>query len=109
MLISSILERKGPDVATVRPDQLVAVAVALMAERRIGAVVVEDMHPRPGAPPAGGEGAGGGDPAGHLSDARLAPGGPRAGDFALRMEPIRRSPPAQSPLTGSGISGSSWK
>ena len=43
MLISSILERKGPDVATVRPDQLVAVAVALMAERRIGAVVVEDM------------------------------------------------------------------
>ena len=42
MLISSILERKGPDVATVRPDQVVAVAVALMAERRIGAVVVED-------------------------------------------------------------------
>ena len=42
MLISSILERKGPDVATVRPDQLVSVAVALMAERRIGAVVVED-------------------------------------------------------------------
>ena len=80
MLISSILERKGPDVATVRPDQLVAVAVALMAERRIGAVVVEDMGSEP-----------------------------RAGDAALRMEPIRRSPPAQSPLTGSGISGTSWK
>ena len=42
MLISSILEQKGPAVATLRPDQLVSAAVSLMAERRIGAVVVED-------------------------------------------------------------------
>ena len=42
MLISPILERKGHDVATLRPDQTVSAAVSLMAERRIGAVVVED-------------------------------------------------------------------
>ncbi len=42
MLISTILEQKGTDVATLRPDQPVAAAVAMMAERRIGAVVVED-------------------------------------------------------------------
>ncbi len=42
MLISTILEQKGTDVATLRPDQSVAAAVAMMAERRIGAVVVED-------------------------------------------------------------------
>ncbi len=42
MLISTILEQKGTDVATLRPDQPVSAAVAMMAERRIGAVVVED-------------------------------------------------------------------
>lgn len=42
MLIAAILEKKGHDVATLRPDQNVSAAVALMAERRIGAVVVED-------------------------------------------------------------------
>lgn len=42
MLIATILEKKGHDVATLRPDQLVSAAVALMAERRIGAIVIED-------------------------------------------------------------------
>jgi len=42
MLIAAILEKKGHDVATLRPDQPVSAAVALMAERRIGAVVIED-------------------------------------------------------------------
>ena len=42
MLISTILQQKGSDVATLRPDQTVSAAVAMMAERRIGAVVVED-------------------------------------------------------------------
>jgi CBS domain-containing protein len=42
MLIATILEKKGHDVATLRPTQTVSAAVSLMAERRIGAVVVED-------------------------------------------------------------------
>lgn len=42
MLISTILEKKDPEVATLRPTQTVSQAVSLMAERRIGAVVVED-------------------------------------------------------------------
>lgn len=42
MLIATILEQKGHDVATLRPDQPVSAAVSLMAERRIGAVVIED-------------------------------------------------------------------
>ena len=42
MLIATILEKKGHQVATLRPDQTVSAAVALMAERRVGAVVVED-------------------------------------------------------------------
>ena len=42
MLIATILEQKGHDVATLRPDQPVSAAIALMAERRIGAVVIED-------------------------------------------------------------------
>lgn len=42
MLIKTILEKKGHDVATLRPDQPVSAAVTMMAERRIGAVVLED-------------------------------------------------------------------
>ncbi len=42
MLIATILEKKGHQVATLRPDQTVSAAVALMAERRVGAVVIED-------------------------------------------------------------------
>jgi len=40
MTVRAILEDKGRDVVTIRPDQSVAEAVRLMAERRIGAVVV---------------------------------------------------------------------
>ena len=43
MLIETILEEKGRACATVRPDTTVAAAVALLAERGIGAVVVEDL------------------------------------------------------------------
>ena len=42
MLIATILEKKGHQVATLRPDQTVSAGVALMAERRVGAVVIED-------------------------------------------------------------------
>ncbi len=42
MLIATILEKKGHQVATLRPDRTVSAAVALMAERRVGAVVIED-------------------------------------------------------------------
>ena len=44
MLIETILEEKGRACATVRPDATVAAAVALLAERQIGAVVVEDLR-----------------------------------------------------------------
>ncbi len=44
MLIATILEKKGHQVATLRPDRTVSAAVALMAERRVGAVVVEDKE-----------------------------------------------------------------
>lgn len=40
MTVRSILEEKGRDVVTIRPDQSLTEAVRLMAERRIGAVVV---------------------------------------------------------------------
>jgi CBS domain-containing protein len=43
MLIEKILEEKGRACATVRPDATVATAVSLLAEHRIGAVVVEDL------------------------------------------------------------------
>ncbi len=42
MLIATILAEKGHYVATLRPTQHVSAAIALMAERRIGAVVIED-------------------------------------------------------------------
>lgn len=40
MIVKTILEEKGTDVQTVGPDQTLAEAVRLLAERRIGAVVV---------------------------------------------------------------------
>lgn len=40
MQVFEILERKGRDVAWVQPEATVADVVALLAERRIGAVVV---------------------------------------------------------------------
>lgn len=40
MTVRAILEDKGRDVVTMRPDQSLTEAVRLMAERRIGAVVV---------------------------------------------------------------------
>ncbi|MGY1732602.1 CBS domain-containing protein [Geodermatophilus sp. SYSU D01045] len=40
MQIASLLRRKGPDVVTVAPDQPVRAALALLAEHRIGALVV---------------------------------------------------------------------
>lgn len=40
MLISDVLRAKGHAVATVRPDDTVATLLALLAERRIGALVV---------------------------------------------------------------------
>lgn len=40
MTVRAILEAKGRDVVTMRPDQSLADAAGLMAERRIGAVVV---------------------------------------------------------------------
>ncbi len=43
MLIEKILDQKGRDCATVRPEATVATAVSLLAERRVGAVVVEDL------------------------------------------------------------------
>ena len=43
MLIEKILDQKGRDCATVRPTATVAAVVTLLAERRIGAVVVEDL------------------------------------------------------------------
>ena len=42
MLISHVLDSKGHEVACMLPDQTVAGAVATLAERRIGAVVVQD-------------------------------------------------------------------
>jgi CBS domain-containing protein len=42
MLISDVLQRKGRKVATVLPTDTVGHALALLAEQRIGAVVVED-------------------------------------------------------------------
>ncbi len=46
MLISDVLERKGRAVATVLPTDTVSHALHLLAEKRIGAVVVEDRWQR---------------------------------------------------------------
>ncbi len=47
MQISTILAKKGSTVYTVTPDQSVRAAVALLVEKRIGAVVVVDDTGRP--------------------------------------------------------------
>ncbi len=47
MQISTILAKKGSTVHTVTPDQTVREAVALLVDRRIGAVVVVDDTGRP--------------------------------------------------------------
>ena len=43
MQISTILAKKGSTVVTVTPDQTVREAVALLVDKRIGAVVVVDV------------------------------------------------------------------
>jgi CBS domain-containing protein len=40
MTVKAILSRKGSDVLTIEPTATLAAAVALLAERRIGAVVI---------------------------------------------------------------------
>jgi len=46
MIIARILAGKGRDVVTIEPEQTLADAARLLAERRIGAVVVADAkHP----------------------------------------------------------------
>ena len=47
MQISTILATKGSTVVTVTPDQTVREAVALLVDKRIGAVVVVDETGRP--------------------------------------------------------------
>ena len=47
MQISTILAKKGSTVFTVKPDQTVREAVALLVDQRIGAVVVVDGTGRP--------------------------------------------------------------
>jgi len=47
MQISTILAKKGSAVFTVKPDQTVREAVALLVDKRIGAVVVVDGTGRP--------------------------------------------------------------
>ena len=42
MVISDVIADKGRHVATLRPTDTVARAVAMLAEKRIGAVVIED-------------------------------------------------------------------
>ena len=43
MLIEKILDQKGRDCATARPGASIATVVSLLAERRVGAVVIEDL------------------------------------------------------------------
>ena len=47
MQISTILAKKGSTVFTVKPDQPVREAVALLVDKRIGAVVVVEVTGRP--------------------------------------------------------------
>lgn len=42
MQVAEILKNKGPDVATIEPSATVAVAVKLLRERGVGALVVTD-------------------------------------------------------------------
>ena len=45
MNVSAILDAKGREVATVGRDATIAEALAILAERRIGALVVTGAHP----------------------------------------------------------------
>jgi len=47
MQISTILAKKGSAVFTIKPDQTVREAVALLVDKRIGAVVVVEVTGRP--------------------------------------------------------------
>jgi CBS domain-containing protein len=47
MLISDVLRDKGREVITVRTSDKVSAAVAKLAEKRIGAVIVEDRYYKP--------------------------------------------------------------
>ncbi|MGH7392436.1 MAG: CBS domain-containing protein [Candidatus Rokuibacteriota bacterium] len=47
MNIASVLASKGVEVVTVRPEQTIREALALLAERNIGAVVVASGEGRP--------------------------------------------------------------
>lgn len=40
--VANLLEKKGGDIVTIRPQETVATAVTLLRERRIGALVVTD-------------------------------------------------------------------
>jgi CBS domain-containing protein len=42
MTVAAILQNKGPEVITARPDQTLETAARLMTERRIGSVLVRD-------------------------------------------------------------------
>jgi len=46
MTVSSILKDKGGDVATIKPEASLQEAVRLLADKRIGAVVVTDFADR---------------------------------------------------------------
>jgi CBS domain-containing protein len=48
MNIASILAKKGPKVFTIRPEQSIRQALALLAEHNIGALVVVDKAGKPG-------------------------------------------------------------
>jgi CBS domain-containing protein len=47
MLISDVLQHKGHEVVTVRTTDRVSLAVGRLAERRIGAVLVQDQWMKP--------------------------------------------------------------
>jgi CBS domain-containing protein len=46
MTVKTILSRKGGDVVTIEPTATLGTAIKLLAERRIGAVVVTDLDRR---------------------------------------------------------------
>ncbi len=48
MNIASILAKKGPKVFTIRPEQSIRQALALLAKHNIGALVVVDEAGKPG-------------------------------------------------------------
>lgn len=48
MNIASIVAKKGPKVFTIRPEQSIRQALALLAEHNVGALVVVDKAGKPG-------------------------------------------------------------